>query len=261
MIFYFSGAGNSRHVAERLSAATGETLLPIDRCLREGKLHASLAQGESLGFVFPTHFWGLPAIVHEFIRRFSVTRAEEGNVPVYVYGVATYGTSVGAALSQLKRALAARGLRLTARFALRMVDTWTPLFDLTDTAKNLRRTRKAEAALNRIAADVCARKSGPFLPTALPVWLGCLQYAGYGGRRRTRHFHVIAERCTACHLCMRECPVQAIGCDEAGRPVWHKEQCTLCLRCLHRCPAFAIQYGRHTERHGQFTYPHALPAK
>ena len=29
----------------------------------------------------------------------------------------------------------------------------------------------------------------------------------------------------------------------------------LCLGCLHRCPRFAIQDGRHTKEHGQYTNP------
>ena len=29
----------------------------------------------------------------------------------------------------------------------------------------------------------------------------------------------------------------------------------MCLGCLHRCPKFAIQYGRNTKKHGQYTNP------
>ena len=39
------------------------------------------------------------------------------------------------------------------------------------------------------------------------------------------------------------------------KPVWVKEKCALCLGCLHRCPKFAIQYGKRTQRHGQYTNP------
>lgn len=39
------------------------------------------------------------------------------------------------------------------------------------------------------------------------------------------------------------------------KPVWVKEKCALCLGCLHRCPKFAIQYGKNTQRHGQYKNP------
>ena len=55
-------------------------------------------------------------------------------------------------------------------------------------------------------------------------------------------------------MCARHCPEHAIVCNE-GYPVWIKEKCTLCLKCLHHCPQFAIQYGKHTLKHGQFVYP------
>lgn len=40
-----------------------------------------------------------------------------------------------------------------------------------------------------------------------------------------------------------------------GKPVWIKNKCEICLGCLHRCPKFAIQYGKNTEKHGQYTNP------
>ena len=39
------------------------------------------------------------------------------------------------------------------------------------------------------------------------------------------------------------------------RPIWVKEKCVMCLGCLHRCPKFAIEYGKNTTKHGQYTNP------
>ena len=64
---------------------------------------------------------------------------------------------------------------------------------------------------------------------------------------------LMTEECPdTCGKCLRACPVQAIEMRNK-KPVWIKDQCVMCLGCLHRCPSFAIQYGRRTARHGQYT--------
>ena len=59
MIFFFSGCGNSRYVAETLAAGLNDTLVFIPEAAREGRYEYELAEGERLGFVFPIYAWGL----------------------------------------------------------------------------------------------------------------------------------------------------------------------------------------------------------
>ena len=75
----------------------------------------------------------------------------------------------------------------------------------------------------------------------------------YDSMRRTSHFSV-EDTCIGCGLCARNCPVSAIAIREK-RPVWVKDECVMCLRCLHHCPKFAIQYGKRTKQHRQYTHP------
>ena len=52
MIFYFSGCGNSKHVAETIAAGLNDKLIFIPEATRENRYNYTLAEGESLGFVF-----------------------------------------------------------------------------------------------------------------------------------------------------------------------------------------------------------------
>ena len=63
MIFYYSGCGNSRHVAECLVEAENEQMVFIPQALREGNLHFELSEGECVGFVFPIYSWRPPQLV------------------------------------------------------------------------------------------------------------------------------------------------------------------------------------------------------
>lgn len=125
---------------------------------------------------------------------------------------------------------AIRERNIDAYYSVRMVDTWTPIFDLSTPEKVRKYTGTTEADIERIAQPFYDRRV-----------------------RLTSHFHV-EESCIGCGLCAGKCPVQAIEIREK-RPIWVKEKCVMCLGCLHRCPRFAIQYGRRTKKYGQSLHP------
>ena len=58
MIFYFSGTGNSRWVANELAHKLEDKLVSISEVFASGQYEYSLAEGESVGFVFPTYSCG-----------------------------------------------------------------------------------------------------------------------------------------------------------------------------------------------------------
>lgn len=248
MIFYFSGTGNSRHVARFLAKSTGDRIVDMAQCLSENQCSFSLQPGEPLGFVTAVHFWGLPALVVDFVARAGF----HCEAAPYVYHVLTFGTTTGMAHWQMAHLLKRKGIRVDARFNVRMVDTWTPLFTVSDTEHCRRLTLRAEQQTAKVAAMVNARRCGNFDKLRFPHWLARFYYMTYGRQRQTKHFRLVADRCTGCGLCAKNCPVKAIE-MKGGTPQWTAPQCTLCLRCLHHCPKFAIQIGKRTERHGQWT--------
>ena len=84
MIFYFSGCGNSKHVAETIAAGLNDTLVFIPKAARENRYEYTLAEGERLGFVFPVYAWAPPKLVLDFINKMTV------KVPKLVEGPASY---------------------------------------------------------------------------------------------------------------------------------------------------------------------------
>ncbi len=246
MIFYFSGTGNSAYVARRIAAATGETMVSISECVRTGKFSFKLEEGEKLGFVHPVFFYGLPKIVLEFLRkaRFSAEKQP------YLFHVMTIGGSTGAAGRGFNAEMSSKGLTVNATFSVVMPDTWTPMFDLSDAAKNQRVLDKAQPVIADIVAKVSASAKGDF-NRRKGFWtlFSSMTYKAYQ-KLETDKF-MVTDACVGCGLCARQCPDNAIEIKD-GKPVWTTKHCNFCLGCLHKCPQFAIQFGKNTAKHGQW---------
>ena len=74
MILYFSGTGNSKYVASRIKDATDDEIFSIEDCIKVNNYKFSLDEGESLGIICPTYFFGVPVIVEDFLKRVRFTR-------------------------------------------------------------------------------------------------------------------------------------------------------------------------------------------
>jgi NAD-dependent dihydropyrimidine dehydrogenase PreA subunit/flavodoxin len=248
MIFYFSATGNSQYVASRIAAATGDKTISITDCCK-GDGFSFDETDKKVGIVSPTYAWGLPSIVREFLQKLTLHTK-----PDYLWFAATYGTTPGQTGRFAEDILCANGLSVSAKFSVKMPDTWTPIFDLSDRAKVSCINERAESEIDRIIEMISNRETGDYMKNKIPL---CFAKAVYGieydSMRKTKHF-TVEDSCIGCGLCARNCPVSAIEIKD-GRPVWLKAQCAMCLHCLHHCPKFAIQYGKRTKHHGQYMHP------
>lgn len=176
------------------------------------------------------------------------------NKPDYIYFIATYGTTPGQTGKFAEDILKSKDLSLSARFSVKMPDTWTPTYDLSDKEKVRRINERAEDEIDSIIGQVSAKACGDRMKDKMPLLFSKALYCvEYDSMRKTGHF-AVEDSCIGCGLCARNCPVSAIEIRDK-KPVWVKDQCVMCLGCLHRCPKFAIQYDGRTKKHGQYIHP------
>lgn len=246
MILYFSATGNSKYVAERIAKVCHDSIQSIEK--RKDPIH--LAQGECFGIVTPTYCWQLPILMRNFLK--NMQYSAEGDH--YIFLVATYGSTPGFIGEDTKRLLAAKEIVLDASFSIKMPDTWTPIFDLSNPVKVAQQNRKAEKNILDVLERIKAGEKGNQTERKQPYAMHVIMDPLYHTQRQTKNFYV-EDVCMGCSLCSHNCPMQAIQ-MENDRPVWVKNQCAACLRCLHYCPQFAIQYGTgKTKIHGQYRNP------
>jgi flavodoxin len=64
MIYYFSGTGNSKWVAEQLASKTADIAVNM-----VGLSVVPSIDDQTLGIVFPIYVWGVPEPVLEFVKK------------------------------------------------------------------------------------------------------------------------------------------------------------------------------------------------
>ncbi len=251
MIFYFSATGNCKYAAECIAKAASEECISVTEILAAEKKSVSVKKGECVGIVSPTYAWGIPSVVVDFLKTTTFTYEEKP----YFYFIATYGTTPAHSGYFANKYLADYAkIEFDAYYGVKMPDTWTPIFDLSDKEKVTKINSNVEPQLDEIIKNIEQRKRGDFMKNKIPHFTAPFYKPYYEKMRNTSHF-TVEDTCVSCGLCAKKCPVGAIELQE-GKPLWTKSKCAMCLGCLHRCPKFAIQYGKNTKRHGQYRNPH-----
>lgn len=250
MLFYFSGCGNSRHVAEQLAKNLNDTLVFIPEAARENHYDYTLTEGERLGFVFPVYSWAPPKLVLDFIGKMRLAAK-----PAYLYFACTMGDECGHTEKIFRKAIEKKGWQLNACFSLQMPETYIgmPGFKL-DTDENARRKiNAADAALECFVSRLQKRESFSEMLVGSLAWMkSYVVNPGFNRFATDDSKYHTTDACIHCGKCVETCPLQNITLEN-GKPAWHGH-CTICMACYHHCPVNAIQYGKATKGKGQYIF-------
>ena len=272
MIFYFSGTGNSKWTAKTLALETGDTLVSIPEVINSD-CSFTLEKDEHVGFIFPIHGWRVPNIVKEFLTKLTIKTLGEdtSHVKHYCFCLVTAGDSIGKAMErfqqQLKSVTVNDALSLKAVCSLMMPESYVglPGMDVDTKEKELEKKELASKQLKEFSNVLKQRPHkdsnqiwgwnqlirGP-IPSFFSGPVG-----GFFERFliTDKPFHVDSRRCVKCGFCANVCPVSDIKGGLGFEPEWlHNGKCLTCFSCYHHCPHHAIEFGKRTQKKGQYFY-------
>ena len=272
MIFYFSGTGNSKWAAKTLALETGDTLVSIPEVINSD-CSFTLEKDEHVGFIFPIHGWRVLNIVKEFLTKLTIKTLGEdtSHVKHYCFCLVTAGDSIGKAMErfqqQLKSVTVNDALSLKAVCSLIMPESYVglPGMDVDTKEKELEKKELASKQLKEFSNILKQRPHkdsnqiwgwnqlirGP-IPSFFSGPVG-----GFFERFliTDKPFHVDSRRCVKCGICANVCPVSDIKGGLGFEPEWlHNGKCLTCFSCYHHCPHHAIEFGKRTQKKGQYFY-------
>lgn len=235
MILYFTGTGNSRHIANRIAAATGDTVTDIGARIKAGDTSAVVTDGKAV-FVTPTYAWRIPKIVENWIRAVDFDGAEKA------WFVMDCGGEIGNAAKYNRRLCADKGIAYMGTAEVVMPENYIAMFDAPDAEKAEKIISKADPVTDGIAVELAAGKE--FAKPRCNLYdrfMSCVVNPLFYRLFVKADAFIADAKCIGCGKCASLCPLNNIKIFD-GKPVWGKN-CTHCMACIAYCPTKAIEYG------------------
>lgn len=241
-IFWFSGTGNSKYIAELAQNSFKDKHFQVD-------LHAidTIVKSQSTPItseytyciiVHPIHAFDTPPIVYDFIKRLP----QGGGIKTILLKTAAGGEEyINRAASNITiKTLQKKGYLVQYDRTFPMGSNW--LYSL---GKLINRgfitfaKEKVEHSVNEILAGKKRR------PQTNPVYelLVRTMYLSYRWLMLpfvSKDLTVKKSECSMCGKCVHECPTQNIV-DKDGK-ISFKWSCISCMKCLYSCPKDAISF-------------------
>ena len=252
-LYYFSGTGNSLHVARELKRRLPETtLVPIISALKKDQIKT---EADIVGIVFPIHAFTFPQVVKAFLQKVDLGSAS------YVFALSTRFCAEKV-FSDINKILAKKSKALDASFAIETPQNYIPVFSVPTSEDIARIEAILQKELDEIKV-VIANKEPHLENTGLTLAIvahtlfrfGTFMFhkTGYFGLEKAFYAD---DKCTGCGTCERICLADKIRLTN-GKPEWRTGvDCLFCFACIGFCPVQAIQAKRkRTTKKGRYHNP------
>ena len=196
----------------------------------------------------------------------KASSASARNQP-FAFCVCTAGDSIGLTIENLNEvisqnpSLQALGItEVSSSYSLIMPESYVglPFMDVDPKEKEIRKKSKSAQELAVICEEIFDRKEGVNRLVKGPIpWFFTKVVGGFFENVliTDKRFHVEKDKCVKCGICANVCPVGDIKGGHGEYPEWlHHKDCLTCFTCYHHCPHHAIEFGKQTQKKGQYYF-------
>jgi ferredoxin len=246
-IYYFSGTGNSLHVAKELQRRIPEIkLIPIVSLLDNDIIET---KADSIGLVFPIYNLLLPVPVIKFLKKADLKKSK------YIFAIATRAQSPERAIHSVEKKLRRKGKNLDSSFVVTMggncEGSFSPVFPTKEVVLNLE--SQLQNKLDFIHKIILAQEkyrekdnppfkvselAGNFAAFIMPLLF-------LFGEKLVEKTNISIDyysdsTCKGCGICEKVCLSNKIRIIDT-KPTWQKNvKCFLCFSCFNYCPSQSI---------------------
>ena len=261
IIYYFSGTGNSLHVARELKRRLPEARL--QSILSVIKSEEPALGADTIGLVFPVYLNSIPEPVRSFIRKIKA-------LPVkYFFAVSTNCGYPGEVDYLTYNILKLNDLNLNYYASLKMlINTPTGLMpaifankkwmEIAGAEKAAERLPEIHKELDQIAGEIINRVSN-IKPGRKPnffrrILLALTEHLSPIEKTKSIPFSVDHD-CNSCGTCEKVCLSGKIVMS-GDKPEWLEHtQCYFCYACFNYCPQQAILVKGYNYKTGRYSHP------
>ena len=239
MIIYFTGTGNSRHLAEIASRRLNDEIRDATVYIKRGEKEEFFSEKPWI-FVCPVYGWRIPRVFSDFILKNSFKGSREA------YFIVNCGNDIGCAGDKIEILCRQKGLYCKGTAEVWMPENYIAMFSAPDEAEAEKIIDEADIHMEHLADCILSGESFQpietnFLDRCKSGFVNALFYKFI---IKAKAFHA-TEKCISCGKCRKSCMLNNIEIKE-GKPRWG-ENCTHCMACIGGCPVGAIEYGSRTK--------------
>jgi ferredoxin len=243
IIFYFSGTGNCLKVAKNIVQGLGSGDIVS---MAKSDKYALKKQYDTIGFVYPTYFQGIPKKVYEFIKGINF----ENSKNAYYYAISTYGAFVGNGISQLNELLSVQhNIKLNYGKTLQMFSNYIVMYNMSEKVNEI--TRKSDEEFVPILNSIKRKETNDIKKSN--------KLLNWYYNQRIKHISTmdknynVNDNCIGCGICQKVCPVKNI--EIINKKPQFRHKCEQCVACIQYCPQKAINYKNLTQKRRRYTNP------